>query len=401
MGLRTSLVAVALASLLSAPAFGADLGGNCCADLEDRIAELEATTARKGNRKIHVKVYGVVNEAIMHIGGDHVNGNWTVGQNSNVESFIGVAGEAVITPDIKAGYVLELGIGNNRDDAMFGSPFAHDGTGTYTRRSFGYVEHKNLGRVSVGLTNQATDGIAEISVANTQVAARMLSLKPIVGPNLGDVFDIFDGTRTNAVRYDTPAFYGARVSASWSSGGIEGMTTGDVWDVALRWAGESNGFQAAAGLGYRQGIAVPGYGGLGSMSVGGTQVIDPQVFSGSASIKHTASGLFLNGSAGTFDIGGTLGNHVNNFTAWTIQGGLERQLFPVGKTTLFAEYADSTTLKTGNQSLFGLSYWGLGGVQSLDAAATDMYVSYRRYDAEFFGHGGEADLFMAGVKVEF
>ena len=26
----------------------ADLGGNCCADLEERVAELEATTARKG-----------------------------------------------------------------------------------------------------------------------------------------------------------------------------------------------------------------------------------------------------------------------------------------------------------------------------------------------------------------
>ena len=27
-------------------ASAADLGGNCCADLEERIAELEATTAR-------------------------------------------------------------------------------------------------------------------------------------------------------------------------------------------------------------------------------------------------------------------------------------------------------------------------------------------------------------------
>ena len=33
-------------------ASAADLGGNCCADLEERIAELEATTARKGNRKV-------------------------------------------------------------------------------------------------------------------------------------------------------------------------------------------------------------------------------------------------------------------------------------------------------------------------------------------------------------
>jgi hypothetical protein len=32
-------------------ASAADLGGNCCADLEERVAELEATTVRKGNRR--------------------------------------------------------------------------------------------------------------------------------------------------------------------------------------------------------------------------------------------------------------------------------------------------------------------------------------------------------------
>jgi hypothetical protein len=32
----------------SAAADGANLDGDCCADLEERITELEATTARKG-----------------------------------------------------------------------------------------------------------------------------------------------------------------------------------------------------------------------------------------------------------------------------------------------------------------------------------------------------------------
>lgn len=40
--------------------FAADLGGNCCADLEERIAELEATTARKGNRKVSLTSHGWV-----------------------------------------------------------------------------------------------------------------------------------------------------------------------------------------------------------------------------------------------------------------------------------------------------------------------------------------------------
>ena len=44
-------------------ASAADLGGNCCADLEERIAELEATTARKGNRKVSLTVSGWVGRA--------------------------------------------------------------------------------------------------------------------------------------------------------------------------------------------------------------------------------------------------------------------------------------------------------------------------------------------------
>ena len=43
------------------PIEAADLGGDCCADLEERVAELEATTVRKGNKKVKVELYGRVN----------------------------------------------------------------------------------------------------------------------------------------------------------------------------------------------------------------------------------------------------------------------------------------------------------------------------------------------------
>ncbi len=53
-----SLVAMAVmaASVFATQASAADLGGDCCADLEERIAELEATTARKGNRKVSLTI---------------------------------------------------------------------------------------------------------------------------------------------------------------------------------------------------------------------------------------------------------------------------------------------------------------------------------------------------------
>ncbi len=51
---------ISVALLAAAPARSADLGGNCCADLEERIAELEATTGRKGNRRVNLTITGFV-----------------------------------------------------------------------------------------------------------------------------------------------------------------------------------------------------------------------------------------------------------------------------------------------------------------------------------------------------
>ncbi|MEM7777799.1 MAG: porin, partial [Pseudomonadota bacterium] len=54
----------AAASLGGLSAQAADLGGNCCADLEERIAELEATTARKGTRVMSLKISGSVSARV-------------------------------------------------------------------------------------------------------------------------------------------------------------------------------------------------------------------------------------------------------------------------------------------------------------------------------------------------
>ena len=56
------------------PAGAAD-PGDCCADLEARIAELEATTARKGNRKVSVVISGTINQSAL---------TWYDGKESNV-----------------------------------------------------------------------------------------------------------------------------------------------------------------------------------------------------------------------------------------------------------------------------------------------------------------------------
>lgn len=379
--LKTSLYAIVAAAALgllvvvaATQSFAADLGGNCCADLEERVAELEATTARKGNRKISLRVYGQVNKALMHISGDNIDSDQAVIENSNAESFVGVAGEAKIAAGWTAGYVLELGVGAQR-----GLLTPDDSNGVYTRRSFVYLEG-GIGRVSLGLTNQATDGITEATVANTAVAARVLSLRPLTGPQIGEAADIFDGSRANVVRYDSPLFAGARLSASWTNGDqASGLDSGkDVWDVALRWSGKGNGFEAAAGVGYRKGVEIPTVGSFASV-LGA----DLTVLSGSASVKHTDTGLFLTAAAGKFDY------DVDDVKAYHLQGGIEKKWTDIGATTLYAEYADSNDLD--------LSIVGAGVVQSINAAAMDVYLTGRRLDIG----GNTADIVMIGALVQF
>ena len=114
-GLRWTASNLAVAALfcvmgatvfVAKPAKAADLGGDCCADLEDRVAELEATTVRKGNKKVSVQIYGKVNYATMfwNDGGEQ---NTYVVNNYNESTRTGIKGSAKIAGDWSAGYRLE------------------------------------------------------------------------------------------------------------------------------------------------------------------------------------------------------------------------------------------------------------------------------------------------------
>src|SRR3954471_25064608 len=111
---KSSLSALVAAGLLvgglsAGSASAADLGGDCCADLDERIAELEATTARKGNRKVSLTVSGRVNENVVWFG-DGQESNVYVGTNPVDQSRFRFVGEARIDPDRSAGYTLEIGV---------------------------------------------------------------------------------------------------------------------------------------------------------------------------------------------------------------------------------------------------------------------------------------------------
>lgn len=339
----------ALVLSLATGANAADLGGNCCADLEERVAELEATTANKGGRKMKLTVSGHVNHALIWVD-TPAGSNSTISGNGNSQSRFRFIGESKIGPDWTAGYLMEIGTAEASTTGAAGYALG-------VRHSAFFLDNKNLGRVWLGKTSTATDGIAEIDLSNASVAATRLSLEPLSTSYFGGINLPFDGNREDILKYVSPTVAGFSISASWYA------NKNDAWDAALRYSGEFSGIRLAGGIGYRKEDDLASLGGKSA------------TVNASGSVMDVGTGLFLNASYG--DMKGATASTtlpLADVKAAHVQAGIERKWFDLGKTTFFAEWAE---LKSNG---FKTDMMGFGAVQSIDAAAMDIYLAARRYD---------------------
>src|SRR5690606_38903079 len=127
--------------------------------------------------------------------------------------------------------------------------------------------------------------------------------------------------------------------------------------------------------------------------------IDVGVWLGSASVMHMPTGLFVSGGlaraeSDRFDSAVIPGlSYKLRQDGFWVMAGIEKNFFGPGTTTLFGEYGEvnhsssakafSSNLEGGNADLIALadgSYWGLGVVQRIDSAATDLYLKYRHVE---------------------
>jgi len=362
----------------AARADAADLGGNCCSDLEERIAELEATTARKGSKTTRLDIYGRVNKSILYLDVDDANfSDTSVLENGASETFVGFAAGIEFQKGWTAGGVIEIGQGISgvRLDPLSGVGIDSDND-LYTRQSFVFLSTPG-GQVSVGLQKMATDDLSELVVANTDAASKRLTLQPLgnlmisIGPIslLNLELEPFNGKKADSVRYDSPVFAGFSASAAWESGS-------DSWDAAVRWAGEGAGFVAKASAGYekdKQDDLLSLFGDVETTTV--------SVHGG---VKHIASGIFAQGSWARLEID-PVGIETD---AWHAQAGWEGRLFSIGQTTIWAEASDWSDLD--------LQTYAIGLNQNL-AGGIDAYVLGRQYELGDV----EAQSVLGGLRVKF
>src|SRR5215471_17625224 len=439
----------------------ADLGGDCCADLEERVAELEATTARKGNRKMSLTVTGQVNRIVTWYDDSKTSTTYYGLDNTNSSSRFIFNGSAKVTPKVSMGFeiMIEIEAGgtsskvnqfdedgkltafipnvNNSSTGPIGIPsFNQHNVDAYAgdaRRVAWWVEHADLGRLTVGRWESA-GVLGTIDLTGhifLPASASFILLNGgffIRGPQgqvyaaqwatIGDPASNNPG-RTELVRYDSPSWHGFIYSASIAE-------AGDYWGTMIRYANEFQGFRLAGTVGYERvtDISTPGVVDPANAAFTGNRP-DITVWGFALSAMHVPTGLFVQGHYNHADFGGNVigapsgywgESTVNKKPAdqWLIQAGISKNWFGYGNTSVYGEYgvaddwgADITT--GGGTSLgctgtigrnFGtpggtngftavngvtsteMKMWGFGIAQNISAAATDLYLGYRHFDAD-------------------
>lgn len=422
----------------------ADLGGDCCADLEERVAELEATTARKGNRRMSLIVSGQVNTAVMAWDQGRDNAVFIV-DNGVSRSGFQFDGTARVNPNLTAGFQMVIGLATGARSHQT-SQLDDDG-GAVTDSTVAielanwFLRSDTLGEIRVGRINTAHSGTTLVDLGGAGVIANANAqlwggnfimtiggAKTGIGDNLrwstmmgGTQMGISGLSRQNAIMYTTPTLGGFSASVAW---GEQDALDDGMWDAAVRYAGEFAGFRVAAAVSYGKNsgnitdaedntstATFPRYG----------DGADLRKLQGSASVMHVASGLYLTGAYAVQSYNGTSSSELNvisggnrpDTTFWYLQGGISQNWTGLGRTVLYGEYG---RFEDGIAGLFldaaasTTDFWGVGVVQHIDAAAMELFLSYRLYTADFTrpaGLGGtttdfdDLSIVMGGARVRF
>ncbi len=419
----SGLAILAAAGLFATTASAADLGGNCCTDLEERIAELEATTVRKGQRNLSVILYGQVSMGMIWWD-DGAENNFYLIENQSIKNKLGVRGSAKLSADISVGYNLEIQIRSFRshsvDQLIHGyrekvSAGAYGPNSISLRRAHWFIRSQHWGRFLVGLNPSAATGTSTVTLVNPggfsgfngpgfahmDFKLRRSGLTGNAGlsqftwetfaynwggaaPTRGS----YAGS-TNVVRYDSPFFLGLTKKSGFTF--ATSYQADDGWDVALRYAEEFRSqFRVAAAIGYVTTTAMdPDFCANPSRAaLNNRNVINPSQSAGSdvdcsalgisGSVLHIPSGVFISGGwlhvedknrkRAFRTVQNYFGRNPNGVIndqddAWWVMAGIRvGHLVPhIGATTFWGGYVEHENgLQAGGVNLTGQTATGPG-----------------------------------------
>lgn len=437
----SSLAIIAAAGLFAGgtmltPAQAADLGGDCCADLEERVAELEATAVRHGNRKVKLTLSGQVNTAVLYWD-DGVDDDIYVIDNDESSTRIRLDAVGTISPGLTAGLVIEFDLETagaaqfNADNDDNSGLAAASGGGRVQLRRANWFINGSLGKISIGQGSQASDGAFEVSFSNAwlgsvgyglgvtnnggfQVRNIAEAAGVINGAGNGSLSWFAVGTdndtgRDNRVRYDTPTFAGFTASVSWGED--------DEYDAALRYANEFGGVKVAAAAAYNReegDNAAEGFGELDRWGV-------------SAAVQF--QNIHIQGGYSDLDVNNGAGLQREHY--W-VAAGVQFRASSLGSTDITVDYihndnsnlgiASAVAASAGADGLDGTAddvaaaiavggdaeydSYGIGLGQNIDAVGGTLYLSYRHHEVDAVLDGGvlasdDFDQITFGMRLKY
>ncbi len=429
--LLSSAVALTMVSFAGA-AKAADLGGDCCADLEERVATLEATTARKGNRKVSITISGWVTQQLLGWDDGIDSDVYVGGSAADLGNRLHFDGSAKIDSEWSAGYMLRLNINN---DHGFSQTATNDdgGAGVSVLNANMWIKSEKLGRLRWGRQSHASDDAwVDLSGAGSIFAANLVTFDgnsfALIAKGTGvrsnatwgtvgwcntvglGIYNDCGGDRTDSIRYDTPTIAGFTLSASWGED--------DFWDTALRYSGEMSSFKITGSLAYQ----------WNDDNRFGT-ALTTDFYQANFAFLHVPTGIFGSVHYGYEDA--TVAG-IQDSEHLYLKGGVRASLNSWGKTVFYGEYGlNKDAFNTGDlvaddplvaasigvQPLSGefgigaitgsdFERYGVGVVQEIDSAAMAIWVKWKHYEADLTGTTGsvefeDLDLFAFGGAVFF
>jgi hypothetical protein len=147
-----------------------------------------------------------------------------------------------------------------------------DGTDTAfaIRHEYLWVNHKTMGKLTLGQASVATDGVGNKSPTGTVYSRSgktfgdgltfidTTGVSAVSTNTVGAVFSDLNTTRTDVIKYDSPTFAGFKAAISRDSS--------SKVQTALRYSGKFNAVSVTVGLGYLTGATTTNYTALGGMS---------------------------------------------------------------------------------------------------------------------------------------
>jgi hypothetical protein len=345
------------------------------------VAELEATTVRKGNKKVSVTLSGWVVKTVSWWDDGDISEAHVGDKDADLTSRFAITGSATIAPGWSGGYNITVTVpgafvGQIQQGNVFGinsDQFDEDSgllSGINTLYSYMYVKSDSYGTINWGYMSPASDNPAVLADLSGTVIesngvwfegsgfflrpkgggpglAGLSTLTPPLQCNsgIGNIgVDCYGGPQSG-VRYDSPTWGGFRFEAGWSefleSLAINVFGAGvipniDVYDLAVFYNGDWGNFKVSAAYSYTHmdgNLLVANFGN------------DVDLHQAGATVMHVPSGLGIYGMYQHDELDGSFFNPLTGtfqgFTdtdAWYIKPFIKRTWNPAGATVLYGEY---------------------------------------------------------------